>query len=160
MPAVISKTVLVLAEGFPEGIDAARVGRALARGLEDRERDDGERLRCDVCALTDAPSPSRPGASRAQAAGAPLDELGFDERLRAARALVIAHPHLDHRALGGSVAFEAATRARQTGVPAYAVTACDELDPFEARIMDLQVVIEAPTTRALRAAGRRLAGLV
>jgi glycerate 2-kinase len=77
-----------------------------------------------------------------------------------ARALVITCAHLDDRALAGSIAFEAATRARQAGVPAYAVTAHDELDPFEARIVDLQVILQASTPRALSAAGRKLATLV
>jgi hypothetical protein len=80
--------------------------------------------------------------------------------MRAARAVVIARERLDDRTLAGSVAFEAATRARQGGVPAYAVTAHDELDPFEARIVDLQVVLQAADTRALSAAGKKLAALV
>jgi hypothetical protein len=45
-------------------------------------------------------------------------------------------------------------------VPAYAVAGRDELDPFEARIVDLQVILEANTTRTLAAAGRKLANLV
>jgi glycerate 2-kinase len=80
--------------------------------------------------------------------------------MRAARALVLVCAHLDDRALAGSIAFEAATRARQAGVPAYAVTGRAALDPFEARIVDLQVILEASTPRALSAAGRKLAGLV
>jgi hypothetical protein len=45
-------------------------------------------------------------------------------------------------------------------VPAYAVTGHDALDPFEARIVDLQVVLEARTPRLLLAAGCKLAALV
>jgi glycerate 2-kinase len=146
---VISKTVLVLSEAFGEGLDAERVASALARGLAA----DG-RLGADLCPLEEglgvpAESPS-----------APLDELDFDRRMRAARAVVIACAHLDDRTLAGSVAFEAATRARQSGVPAYAVSEQDALDPFEARIVDLQVILEASTSRALSAAGRKLAQLV
>jgi glycerate kinase len=56
--------------------------------------------------------------------------------------------------------FEIATRARQGGVPCYAIAAHNALDPFEARILDLQVVLEAGGERGLSAAGRKLAGLV
>jgi glycerate kinase len=80
--------------------------------------------------------------------------------MRAARALVIACAQLDDRRLAGSIAFEAATRARQGGVPAYAVTGHNTLNPFEARILDLQIVLEASTVGAFSAAGRRLATLV
>jgi hypothetical protein len=149
MPAVISKTVLVLAGPFAEDLSAARIGAALARGLTA----DG-RLECDVCPLeTDL-------GIRTVSASKPLDEADFDRRMRAARALVIACAQLDDRTLAGSVAFEAATRARQSGVPAYAVTGHDALDPFEARIVDLQVVLQASTIRASSVAGRKLAALV
>jgi hypothetical protein len=145
---VISKTVLVLAERFGEDLDGGHVANALARGLEA-----GGQLDCDCCGLEEDPD------TRARAA-ALLDGCDFDRRMRAARAVVIAHERLDDCTLAGSVAFEAATRARQGGVPAYAVTAHDELDPFEARIVDLQVVLEAVNARALGAAGRKLAALV
>jgi glycerate kinase len=116
------------------------------------------RLECDLCAL-DAGTDEPADAPRIEASRL-LDGLDFDRRMRAARALVIARERLDDRTLAGSVAFEAATRARQGGVPAYAVTGHNALDPFEARIVDLQVILEAGTTRALNAAGRKLAGLV
>jgi hypothetical protein len=160
MPAVISKTVLVLAEEFA-GLGAAAVATALARGLEA-----GEALECDRCPLADTPhGAATPGTTigtpdRTASAAALLDACDFDARMRASRALVIAARELDDRALAGSVVFEAATRARQGGVPAYAVTARDRLDPFEARIVDLQVVLEAGDARALAAAGRKFAALV
>jgi glycerate kinase len=150
---VISKTVLVLAEAFGESLSAERVAAALARGLGC----DG-RLECDLCPLDAPPEPG--SAGRGSAASAALDQHSFDTRMRAARALVIVRERLDDETLPGSVAFEAATRARQSGVPTYAVTAHDELDPFEARIVDLQVVLEANGSRGLSAAGRRLAALV
>ncbi len=146
---MISETVLVLAGAFEKRLDAERVASAIGRGLAA----DG-RLTCDLYPLEQEP------CVRAADASKPLDELDFDRRMRAARALVIACARLDDQALAGSVAFEAATRARQGGVPAYAVTAHHELDPFEARIVDLQVVVEAGTPRALAAAGRRLAEIV
>lgn len=146
---MISETLLVLAGAFDERLDAARAAGAIGRGLAA----DG-RLTCDLCPLEDEPCARVPNASE------PLNAVDFDLRMRAARALVIACARLDDRALVGSVAFEAATRARQGGVPAYAITAHDELDRFEARIVDLQVIVEAGTPRALTAAGRKLATIV
>jgi glycerate kinase len=148
MPAVISKTVLVLSEDFSDNLTAEGVGAALARGLRS-----GLTLDCDLC-------PLGAGACTPSHADRLLDEHDLNQRLRAARCLVIAVGHLDDDTLAGSIAFEAATRARQGGVPAYAVTAHNRLDPFEARIVDLQVVLEAGTRRTLGAAGRKLAALV
>jgi hypothetical protein len=62
--------------------------------------------------------------------------------------------------LTDSATFEIATRARQGGVPAYAVLAENALDSFDARILDLQVVLRASGTSALLAAGRELALLI
>ena len=56
---------------------------------------------------------------------------------------------------GGGL-FEVATRARQAGVPAYAVARRNDLDLFEMRILDLQVVLEAKDERELEGAGRAL----
>jgi hypothetical protein len=89
-----------------------------------------------------------------------LDEQGFDERMRASRAVVLLVARLQESTLAGSAAFEVATRARQSGVPCYAVTAANELDSFDLRILDLQVVLEATTTRALSAAGTHLAKII
>ena len=83
----------------------------------------------------------------------------FDVRMRRARAMIVGVGRLDRHTLAGSPAFEIATRARQAGVPAYAVTAVDELDPFDARMLDLQVVLEARNTHGLSTAGRTLAEL-
>ncbi|HTA13370.1 MAG TPA: hypothetical protein VK781_00760 [Solirubrobacteraceae bacterium] len=150
---MISRTVLVLAESFGAELDGARVARAIARGLQAEGQ-----LQCDLFPLSENPGGASGG--RASVASTLLDGLDFDGRMLAARAVVIAREHLNDRSLAGSVAFEAATRARQRGVPAYAVTAKDELDPFEARIVDLQVILEASTARALSAAGKKLAKLV
>jgi hypothetical protein len=86
--------------------------------------------------------------------------VGFDARLHLARALVIAAAELDPGRLPASMSFELATRARQGGVPAFAVTAHDGLDRFDARILDLQAVVQVGTLRGLAAAGRRLAKLL
>jgi glycerate kinase len=80
--------------------------------------------------------------------------------MRRARAVIVAAPRLDERTLEGSPAFEIATRARQAGVPCYAVTAESELDAFDARMLDLQAIQIARSTRALAAAGKRLAQLI
>ncbi len=92
----------------------------------------------------------------------PIEEgppTGFDERMRRARAVVLGAERLDRETLTGSAVFEIATRARQAGVPAYAVTGANELDAFDARILDLQLILEAHTPRGLAAAGTKLARL-
>lgn len=95
-------------------------------------------------------------------AGAPfvLDLLDFDQRMRAARAVITGEGRLDHSSLAGKVVSEVATRARQSGVPCHAVVGQRGLDAFGLRILDLQVVLEAGTARSLSAAGRRLADLL
>ena len=85
-----------------------------------------------------------------------LDALGVDPRLRAARAVIVGTGRLDGRALRGGVAGELAVRARQAGVPCHAVVGVDALDRFEARMLDLQRVVEAPDAPALEAAAARL----
>ena len=50
-----------------------------------------------------------------------------------------------------------ATRARQSGVPCHAVVGIDAIDRFDARILDLQAIIEATTVAELEAAGEALA---
>jgi hypothetical protein len=149
MPVVTSKTVLVLAGPFAKLPDPAKVAAAIGRGLEA----DG-RLQSDLLPVDRGPQ------SIPQARSRLLDEADFDRRMRAARAIVIAQERLDDLTLATGVAFEAATRARQAGVPAYAIAAERALDSFEARIVDLQVILEAHTPRALITAGRKLAELV
>jgi glycerate kinase len=100
------------------------------------------------------------GAELVPGAAFVLDLLDFDRRMRAARALVTGEGRLDQQSLAGKVVSEAATRARQSGVPCHAIVGERELDAFGARILDLQAVLEARTPRALESAGRRLAGLV
>jgi len=92
--------------------------------------------------------------------GAPyvLDALGFEEAMRAALFVVTGEGRLDRQSLQGKAAGEVATRCRQSGVPCRAVVGSVELDEFEQRILDLEVVIEATTLEELEAAGRGLAG--
>jgi len=140
----IPRHLLIASEAFGPRLDAGRVADALAAGVVRAGRPQP-----DVCPLAGVE-----GALRSA-----LDALHFDARMRAARAVVVASASLQERALAGSLTFEIATRARQAGVPAYAVTGADAIDAFDARILDLQLVIEARTPRALAAAGRRLAEL-
>jgi glycerate kinase len=94
--------------------------------------------------------------------GAPfvLDAVGFDARARGAFALVTGEGRLDDTTLHGKAVCEAATRARQAGVPAHAIVGQDALDPFGKRILDLQHVLTATDERELAAAGERLARLL
>ncbi len=92
-------------------------------------------------------------------AGVPfvLEALDFDARMRAAHALVVGERRLDRGTLRGRVTGEIATRARQAGVPCHAVVGERALEPFDARILDLQAVLEAGTVAELEAAGEALA---
>lgn len=98
------------------------------------------------------------GAELVPGAAFVLDAIGFDARMRAARAVVTGEGKLDRQSLTGKVVAEVATRARQAGVPCHAIVGTCELGSFEARILDLQTIREAGTPAALRAAGRDLAG--
>jgi glycerate 2-kinase len=147
-PDVLIPDRLLLASGpFGPGMSAGRVASAIGRGVRT-----GGLPEADLCPI---PPCEIDGGMREL-----LDALDFDARMRRARAVIIGDQHLEERTLAGSVTFEIATRARQGGVPAYAVTAENALDEFDARILDLQVILEASGTRALVAAGRKLAGLV
>jgi len=128
------------------GLSAARVGQAIARGVRAAGMPEP-----DVCAIEELAS----GTSLAAA----LDALAFDARMRGARAVVVAAWRLDRDTLRASATFEIATRARQAGVPAYAVAGENRLDAFDARILDLQVILTARDARGLSAAGRKLAQL-
>jgi glycerate kinase len=130
--------VLIAAQSVSKGLDGSRVARAIARGLVAAN----PALNADPC---------------------PIDELpaDLDARMRCSRAVIIAAERLDHETLlSRDSPCEVATRARQTGVPCYAVAASLELDLFEARILDLQVVLEGRGERALTIAGERLARIV
>jgi glycerate 2-kinase len=89
-----------------------------------------------------------------------LGQLGFDARMRAARAVVVGEARLDRGTLAGRIAGEVAIRARQAGVPCHAVVARNALDPFDVRVLDLQAIVEAATVEQLEAAGERLASFL
>jgi glycerate kinase len=100
------------------------------------------------------------GAELVPGASFVLDAVEFDRRMRRARAVVTGEGKLDQQSLAGKLVSEIATRARQSGVPCYAVVGKRELDSFGARVLDLQTVLEAGTPAQLRGAGRRLAKLL
>lgn len=155
-----------------------RVAEALA-GAGELAREDAERLGAQLEALA-ARLPRDPrgvaygGAGGGLAGalwaacdarlegGAPfvLEQLDFDARMRAARAVIVGEGRLDLGTLAGKAPGEIATRARQAGVPCFAAVGSRTLDAFGARILDLQAVLEAGDESALEAAGRRLATLV
>jgi glycerate kinase len=143
---MISRTLLVASSAFG-GLSAQRVAAAISRGLT------ASGFSVDQCPLeTEGELPAEVRAL--------LGEVDFDARMRRARCVILAQRRLHERTLAGSLAFEIATRARQGGVPAYAMTAESTLDAFDARILDLQLILEASSARALEAAARRLAELV
>jgi glycerate kinase len=147
---VISQTVLVVAGPFGDALSAEDVARAIGRGLIA-----GGLPEPDLCPIDEDLTGKRLDDVRAR-----LDTLRFDARMRRARAVVLAEWRLEEGTLRGSATFEIATRARQGGVPAYAVTGENALAPFDARILDLQVILEAHTGRALMTVGTKLAQVI
>jgi glycerate kinase len=97
------------------------------------------------------------GAQLVPGAAFVLDEIGFDARMRDARAVITGEGRLDFQSLAGKAVAEVATRCRQAGVPCHAVVGQLGLDLFSRRILDLQRVLKAGTPAALEQAGRELA---
>ena len=94
--------------------------------------------------------------------GAPfvLGALGFDARLRTARAVVVGEGRLDEQSLQGKILGEVATRARQGGVPCHAIVGSRTLDAFGARMLDLQRTVVASTLDEIEAAAAALADVI
>ena len=90
--------------------------------------------------------------------GAPfvLDALRFDERLRAAGAVVTGEGRMDAQTLMGKAAGEVATRSRQRGVPCSAIVGSSALDRFGLRLLDLDSVSEASSLEEIEAAATTL----
>src|SRR5579875_1401514 len=141
----VPETILVAPASFSETLAAADVAEAIALGLKDGGR---EVERCPL----EAGEPASPAAV--------LKAVGFDARMRAARCVITGAGRLEERSLVGTLLSEAATRARQAGVPCHVVCGVRQLDAMGARVLDLERVVEASTPAELRAAGRRLAELV
>jgi len=142
-----TRQTLIAASPFTPRLSAEQVAAAIARGLTA-----GGMPHPDLCPLPERAAPEQQREI--------LDAVGFDTRMLGARAVILAAESLHEQTLAGSIVFEIATRARQAGVPAYAVTAENALSAFDARILDLQLIIEAAGAAALRRAGARLAGVV
>ncbi len=151
---MLPRTLLVAACPFGERLSADHVARAVGLGLQDGGWSTEP---CPLPAVGATASARTPNAARLREL---LDELNFDARMRCSRALVLCERELDEQTLAGSPAFELATRARQAGVPAYAVTAANRLDAFDARVLDLQAIVEGRSARSLRSAARTLAELI
>jgi glycerate 2-kinase len=100
------------------------------------------------------------GAALEPGAAFVLDALDFDARMRAAHAVIVGEGKIDEQTLQGKIAGEIATRARQAGVPCFAIVGTSELDAFGARMLDLQRVIEAPDLDAVAAAAASLADVL
>jgi glycerate 2-kinase len=100
------------------------------------------------------------GAALKPGAAFVLRALGFDERMRAARAVIVGEGKIDDQTLQGKIAGEIATRARQAGVPCFAIVGRSELDAFGARMLDLQRVLEATDLDAIAAAAASLADVI
>jgi glycerate kinase len=100
---------------------------------------------------------SQLGARLVPGASFVLEALDFDARMRSARAVVVGEGRLDRETMQGRVTGEIATRARQSGVPCHAIVGQRAIDRFDARILDLQTVVEAATLEQIEAAGEALA---
>ena len=138
---------VLLAAGAIAPLAAGRVAAAVARGL----RQGG------LAAPESFELPAEHDGAQLRGL---LTQESFDSRLHLARALVIATPEASARSLAGGALFELATRARQAGVPAYAIAGRCSLEAFDARVLDLQLVLEAADARSLALAGRRLSAVM
>jgi glycerate kinase len=125
--------VLVAPDGFVGAFSEQAVAEALRRGL---------------------------AASGLPARVSSLADPGYDLQMRAARAVVTGTGRLDRASLVGTVLSEVATRARQAGVPCHAVVGSGELDLFDLRILDLQLVLEASTLAQIEAAGAEIGAAI
>lgn len=103
---------------------------------------------------------ARYGATLIPGADFVLDALDFDRRMRASRCVIVGEGRFDATTLEGKIVGEIATRARQAGVPAHAIVGRNAATRFDARILDLQVILEATTLDELEAAGERLGGML
>lgn len=94
--------------------------------------------------------------------GAPfvLDELGFDERVRAARCVITGEGRLDAQTLQGKIVGEIAARTRRAGVPLHAVVGQDALGGAGRRALGVRVLREARTLAELTAAGEQLGAML
>jgi glycerate kinase len=158
-----AEVVLLAAGHAPAGSSASATdaGDGLLAALAEHDGLRGAALvvLCDVRApsVLAARLRDESGARLVSGVSFVLNALDFDARMRAARAVIVGDGRLERGTLQGRVAGEIATRARQSGVPCHAVTGVDAIDRFDARILDLQAIVEATTITALEAAGEAIA---
>jgi glycerate 2-kinase len=100
------------------------------------------------------------GAALEPGAAYVLDSIGFGDRMRAARSVVVGEGRIDVQSAMGKIVGEICARARAAGVPADAVVGRSELDAAAARDIGLRSVTEATDLAAMEAAGERLAARV
>jgi glycerate kinase len=100
------------------------------------------------------------GAALEPGAAFVLNAVDFDARMRAARAVIVGEGRIDEQTLQGKIAGEIATRARQAGVPCFAIVGTSELGAFGARMLDLQRVLEATDLDAVADAAASLADVL
>lgn len=146
----VPERLLLACSSIEPGLTAGQVAKALTAGLAAAGASEP-----DILELPDTEAQTRGAAGSAL-----LEQEHFDDRMRAARAVVLVVPRLRESDLAGSLTFEIATRARQAGVPCYAISPENDLNLFDTRVLDLQTVIRAADARSLRLAARQLAGLV
>lgn len=89
-----------------------------------------------------------------------LDQLGFNARMLAARAVITGEGRLDRQTLLGKSVGEVATRARQAGVPCHAIVGRMAMTKFDARILDFESWHEARTTAQISTAAEKLTALL
>ena len=89
-------------------------------------------------------------------AGAVLDALDFDARLRAARAVVTGEGRLDGQTAHGKLIDEIARRAGAAGVPVHAIAGDVVLDLAGVRSLGLRDARAASTLAQIRRAGATL----
>jgi glycerate kinase len=138
--SAIPTVVLVAPQRLGGDLPAAQAADAIVRGLR------AAGWECDPCPLGET--------------AVSLEAAGFDRRMRVARAVVTGGAALDRGRLTGTVLAEVATRARQGGVPCYAVVGRDATDRFDRRMLDLEAVVEARTVAALERAGAEIASML
>jgi hypothetical protein len=148
---VIPRLVLVVAKRFSPSLSAPLVAAAVARGLQTAT----PAYEIARCALADGEDRFEDPQRRV----AGVRELDA-QALRSARALVLADRELCDGTPPSGAMFEIATRARQGGIPTYAVTGTRCPDLFQARMLDLQVVLPARGERALARAGAALGRVI
>jgi glycerate kinase len=127
-------SILICAQSLGSNLSAGAAGEAIGAGLADAG------LASEVVEMPDSMST---GELRA--------------RILASFAVVLFVRSLTASALAEGPAGVVATDARQSGVACHAICAESEIDPFTARIYDLQTIRQAREPAQLTDAGRRLA---